>query len=365
MLVGAALGYSIGVATVDKPFTGLLIGIGVGALVGLAARKDPGSVDRPSLSGTERLQKEPTVTFSVNCSILLTELPLLERPAAAKAAGFDAVEFWWPFAGSVPGDAELSRFERAITDAGVQLTGLNFDAGDMPAGDRGLVSWIGRDSEFRDNIDVVAGIGARLGCTSFNALYGNRQDEHAPEAQDDLAVRNLAAAAGAVARIGGTVLLEPLSGAPRYPLLTADDALRTITRVRRRPARTTSGCLQTSTTSRSTGTTSTLSSKTTPATSATSRSRTPRPRSPRHRGPSAGALDHPQPRARLRGLRRPRVQGPGGNRLRLGPPPAHGPPNRRLNLRLNPPGAAGIPDPPLVLCTTDHFATALPAKDLP
>lgn len=172
------------------------------------------------------------MTFSVNCSILLTELPLLERPAAAKAAGFDAVEFWWPFAGSVPGDAELSRFERAITDAGVQLTGLNFDAGDMPAGDRGLVSWIGRDSEFRDNIDVVAGIGARLGCTSFNALYGNRQDGHAPEAQDELAVRNLAAAAGAVARIGGTVLLEPLSGAPRYPLLTADDALRTIARVR-------------------------------------------------------------------------------------------------------------------------------------
>ena len=39
MLVGAALGFSIGVATVDKPFTGLLIG--VGALVGLAARKDP------------------------------------------------------------------------------------------------------------------------------------------------------------------------------------------------------------------------------------------------------------------------------------------------------------------------------------
>lgn len=41
MLIGAALGFAIGVATADKPFTGLLIGIGVGALVGLAARKDP------------------------------------------------------------------------------------------------------------------------------------------------------------------------------------------------------------------------------------------------------------------------------------------------------------------------------------
>ena len=28
--------------------------------------------------------------FDVNCSILFTELPLLKRPAAARAAGFDA-----------------------------------------------------------------------------------------------------------------------------------------------------------------------------------------------------------------------------------------------------------------------------------
>jgi uncharacterized membrane protein (Fun14 family) len=41
MLLGAALGYAIGATTVDQPFTGLLIGIGLGALVGLAARKDP------------------------------------------------------------------------------------------------------------------------------------------------------------------------------------------------------------------------------------------------------------------------------------------------------------------------------------
>jgi hydroxypyruvate isomerase len=173
------------------------------------------------------------MTYTVNCSILLTELPLLERPAAARAAGFDAVEFWWPFPTSVPGDAEVTRFEQAITDAGVRLTGLNFNAGDMPVGDRGLVSWPGRGSEFQDNIDVVAGIGGRLGCRFFNALYGNRQDGHTPESQDELALANLAAAAAGVGRIGGTVLLESVSGAPRYPLRTAEDALRVIARVRK------------------------------------------------------------------------------------------------------------------------------------
>ena len=97
--------------------------------------------------------------YAVNCSILFTELPLLERPAAARQAGFDAVEFWWPWPVAVPTDAEIDEFVAAVTDAGVQLIGLNFAAGDMPGGDRGLVSWPARSGEFRDNVDVAIGIG--------------------------------------------------------------------------------------------------------------------------------------------------------------------------------------------------------------
>ncbi|MBL3687742.1 hydroxypyruvate isomerase [Leucobacter zeae] len=168
------------------------------------------------------------MSYTVNASILLKELPLLDRPAAVKAAGFDAVEFWWPFAEAVPSDAEVDGFVTAIQDAGVQLTGLNFFAGDMAGGDRGLVSWKGRCGEFADNIDVVVGIGERLGTKAFNALYGLRQDGFSPEEQDELALKNLAAAAAGVAKIGGTVLLEPVSGAPSYPLKTAQDALDVI-----------------------------------------------------------------------------------------------------------------------------------------
>ncbi|GAA4360457.1 hydroxypyruvate isomerase family protein [Microbacterium rhizosphaerae] len=172
------------------------------------------------------------MTYTVNCSILLTELPLLDRPAAAKAAGYDAVEFWWPFASAVPDQAEVDAFVTAIHEAGVQLTGLNFFAGDMPAGDRGLVSWIGREDEFQANIAVVVGIGERLGTKAFNALYGNRIEGVDAAAQDDLAVRNLAAAGRAVAGIGGIVLLEPVSGMETYPLKTAADALAVIERVK-------------------------------------------------------------------------------------------------------------------------------------
>jgi hydroxypyruvate isomerase len=171
--------------------------------------------------------------YDINLSILFTELPLLERPAAAAAAGFAAVEFWWPFDRAVPDGSDVDRFAAAVEDAGVALVGLNFFAGDMAGGDRGLVSWPARSAELRDNIDVALALGARLGCRAFNALYGNRVDDATPEQQDELAVENLALAAKAAAEHGAVVLLEPVSGAPRYPLLTSADVVAVLERVER------------------------------------------------------------------------------------------------------------------------------------
>ncbi|WP_026360980.1 hydroxypyruvate isomerase family protein [Amycolatopsis nigrescens] len=171
--------------------------------------------------------------YDVNLSILFTELPVPERPAAARAAGFDAVEFWWPFDVAVPGDRAVSEFERAVTDAGVDLVGLNFFAGDMPGGDRGLVSWPGRESEFSDSVQLAVGLAERLGCRTFNALYGNRVDGADPAAQDELALSNLDFAAREAAGIGAKLVLEPLSGASRYPLLTAADAVAVLDKLGR------------------------------------------------------------------------------------------------------------------------------------
>jgi hydroxypyruvate isomerase len=167
--------------------------------------------------------------FSVNLSILFTELPLLERPAAAAAAGFTAVELWWPWADSpTPAQTELDALRTAIEDAGVRLTGLNFYAGRLPGPDRGALSVPGEESErFRANVDVAAGFAESLGTKALNALYGNRVEGVDPAEQDALALENLALAARAADRIGAVLLIEALNApeSPLYPLVSARSAV--------------------------------------------------------------------------------------------------------------------------------------------
>jgi hydroxypyruvate isomerase len=173
--------------------------------------------------------------FDVNLSILFTELPLLERPAAAAAAGFTGVELWWPWVDSpTPDQSELDALRRALDDAGVRLTGLNFYAGRLPGPDRGALSIPGEESErFRANVDVVAGFARSVGCTALNALYGNRVEGVDPAEQDALALENLVLAARAADRAGAILLIEALNKveSPLCPLVSAPAAVDVVDQV--------------------------------------------------------------------------------------------------------------------------------------
>ncbi len=173
-----------------------------------------------------------SLRYLANCSMLFTELPVEQRPAAANAAGFDAIEFWWPFPTPVPPDRAVDGFVASIEDADVQLVGLNFFGGDLAGADAGVLSIPSRSSEFRDNIAVAVGIGSRLHVSAFNALYGVRVDGVDPAHQDELGNENLVRAADAAAEIGATILIEPLSGPKPYPLRSADDAVGVVRRAR-------------------------------------------------------------------------------------------------------------------------------------
>lgn len=168
--------------------------------------------------------------FDVNCSILFTELPLLERPAAAKAAGFDGVEFWWPWEAMVPPDREADTFVSAIANAGVELVSLNFHSGDMAAGERGLVSNPAAAEAFRENIRACAQVARWAGCTRLNAPYGRRLPGVDPAEQDEVAAENLALAAEAAAEADAVVLVEAINSvdAPGFPVDTSAKAIALI-----------------------------------------------------------------------------------------------------------------------------------------
>jgi len=171
--------------------------------------------------------------FEPNLSILFTELPLLERPAAAAAAGFEAAEIWWPFDEPDPPGARIDELIRAFDGAGVVLACLNFYAGDFGAGERGLISVPGEQARFRANVEVAVELAGKLHCGTLNALYGNRAVDATPDRQEALAIENLAAAVNAARRIGAQVVVEALNRVeyPRYGLHSVDQVVTFLDRV--------------------------------------------------------------------------------------------------------------------------------------
>lgn len=171
--------------------------------------------------------------LDVNLSVLFTELPLLARPSAAAAAGFDAAELWWPFDQPAPSEREARNLLESLGEAGLQLVAVNFDAGDMAQGDRGLFSLRHEQARLRDNIDATVDFAVRAGCRLLNALYGNRLPGTAPALQDDVALENLIYAATAARKVDASILIEALNSSenPAYPLTSASAALDVVSRL--------------------------------------------------------------------------------------------------------------------------------------
>lgn len=166
--------------------------------------------------------------FDVNVSILFKERPFLERFSAARGAGFLAVEFWWP------SGEDLGEVEAAIKDAGVEVALFNFDAGDMPGGDRGLAGDPERHEQFRENVPVALDLAERLGCTRLNALVGHERPGRREE-QLDLARGNVAFAAEEADKRGVEVMVEAVNTFENGPFLlyTTKDMVDFVERVGR------------------------------------------------------------------------------------------------------------------------------------
>ena len=167
--------------------------------------------------------------FCANVSILFKDAPFLERFERAAAAGFAAVEFWWP------ADQPLGAVEDAIARAGLQVALFNFDAGDMAAGDRGLLSDPDRFERFRENVPVALGMADRLGCPRLNALVGLERSAAEREAQLELAAESVRFAADHAAPLGIEITIEAVNTFENGPYLvhTTSQSVSFIDRVDR------------------------------------------------------------------------------------------------------------------------------------
>jgi hydroxypyruvate isomerase len=156
------------------------------------------------------------VKFSANLSMLWASLPLEERIRRAADAGFEAVELWWP------GTADAERLPELTRSAGVRLISLNFDAGDMAAGDRGLMGDPARAEEFRGGVPAALAVAAACDCRQLNALAGRRLERYPLDEQLRCAAENARFAADAAAAQGATILIEAINVYDNGPCLITD-----------------------------------------------------------------------------------------------------------------------------------------------
>jgi hydroxypyruvate isomerase len=150
--------------------------------------------------------------------MLFTEVPFVDRFERVYDAGLGAVEFWWP-AGE-----DLEAVAARIRDIGLEVALFNFDAGDMPAGDRGLLADHDRIEQFRAHVPVALDLAERLECPRLNALVGLELPGRSREAQVDLVRENLRFAANLAASRGIEVMVEAVNTFENGPYLVSSTA---------------------------------------------------------------------------------------------------------------------------------------------
>ena len=121
---------------------------------------------------------DPGLDYLVNCSMLFTERPLLERPAAARAAGFDADRVLVAVAGAAGARRCGGRRVRACDSRRRRAARRAELLRGRPRRTRRrrAVDPRPRRRSSATTSTSRSRIGEQLGVSAFNALYGNRVD---------------------------------------------------------------------------------------------------------------------------------------------------------------------------------------------
>ena len=165
--------------------------------------------------------------FAANLTMLFTEVPFLERFGRAAAAGFEAVEFLFPYA------FEPEQIKEQLTKHQLSLALYNLPAGDWDGGDRGIACDPTRVEEFRTSVATAIRYAKVLGTPQLNCLCGKRPAGVSDADLRRTTVENLRYAAAQLHAAGLRLLIEPINpfDIPGFYLNRTDEALSLIDEV--------------------------------------------------------------------------------------------------------------------------------------
>jgi hydroxypyruvate isomerase len=143
--------------------------------------------------------------LAANLSTLFTDMPFLERFAAAACAGFQAVEYQYPY------EWQASDIAAAAREAGVEVVLHNMPPGDAQLGERGTTCLAGREQRFRDDLDRAIDYARPARCASLHLMAGVVPAGAQRDALHATYVANLKYAARRLRSEGMRLLIEPLS----------------------------------------------------------------------------------------------------------------------------------------------------------
>ena len=168
--------------------------------------------------------------FAANLSWLYTDLPFLDRFEAAARDGFTGVECLFPH------EHPQQEVAARLKAQGLQLVLFNAEPGQWAAGERGLASLAGRESDCQDAVLRALDLAQALDCPRIHLMAGLCAQTDTPA--DHTAAwsryeRNLAWAAEQARQANRTVTIEPINGRdmPGYLLQRQDDAHTLVERI--------------------------------------------------------------------------------------------------------------------------------------
>lgn len=143
--------------------------------------------------------------FAANLTMLFTEVPFLDRFERAAQAGFEAVEFLFPYAWPA------EEIRRRLDAHRLTLVLHNLPAGDWEAGERGIACHPDRTAEFRDGVAQAIVYALALGVKQLNCLAGKAPAGVADALLRQTFVENLRFAAAELKKAGLRLLIEPIN----------------------------------------------------------------------------------------------------------------------------------------------------------